>query len=799
MERTRNPLIPSPNLILRVWKEALLLSLMVAAVAWLRWPTLDFKVWNVDEAIHATVARTLLEGGVLYRDAVDQRAPLTYYTVAVLFSLFGENNILAMHWLTVGLIASTALGLFVLGRLWRNAVTGISAALLYAVLSSTLFYPGDAYAFATEWFVAFFVVWSAVVLWLNLAHSAHLGTAGILTGLAFLSKQPALLEIAPPLTVILCWSPVKRGWRIAAFLGGWAVPVIGSVIYFWLHAALRDYIFYAWTYNLKYYGPEISLPDRLHSAWKPFTLLATHPAVLISILAGMVILLVHFFRGRTDFIAAGNRPACLHLLLWAVVSLAASASGGRAFDHYYIQFLPALCLLAAISLGACSVWIGASRRRMLSSVIALTAFAAVVANLLGGIRLARTHQSQPVDPSLRAAEFIRANTLSEERIFVWGFHPDIYLFANRRPASRFVFASFVSGLIPWTNTAPGQDTAYAIVPGAMETLLRELENHRPAFIVDCSAGPNRYWNKYPLQRFPALLDFVEKNYLVAEPNQFVPQGFRLYMIRDSFRRTPKPLAGELTASTPPRPGLQVVPAIGRLPAHAVLLGSSQAGRLQRLELLADDVVVASATFAPAVSMLLDCTLPADTRSHRYSVRATSAGGVATLSLEQVSATNPPQPTHALLQEFCLAATLGSIEPDQLQISFGASAESSGDQRRFLLHAPAMLSYPLPPGASKLSGAYGLRPEAYVDQNPTPTDGAEFHIEYILSSGATITLLHRWLQPRTHEADRGPQTFLLTLPENAGSGQLSFTIGNGPAGSATNDWTYWADLKLENSR
>ena len=32
-------------------------------------------MWNVDETIHATVAEVLLDGGTLYRDAIDQRTP----------------------------------------------------------------------------------------------------------------------------------------------------------------------------------------------------------------------------------------------------------------------------------------------------------------------------------------------------------------------------------------------------------------------------------------------------------------------------------------------------------------------------------------------------------------------------------------------------------------------------------------------------------------------------------------------------------------------------------------------------
>src|SRR5690606_3900740 len=114
-----------------------------------------------------------------------------------------------------------------------------------------------------------------------------------------------------------------------------------------------------------------------------------------------------------------------------------------------------------------------------------------------------------------------------DKIFVWGYNPDIYLYADRSPASRFLYCSFQTGLIPWTNEAPGIDTNYAIVPGSMDTLLRELGKDRPVFVVDCSAGPHRRFSKYPLKDFPALEEFLKTNYVELDPATFVLRGFRV--------------------------------------------------------------------------------------------------------------------------------------------------------------------------------------------------------------------------------------------------------------------------------
>ncbi len=138
--------------------------LVLAGVLWLRWATFDGHLWNVDEAIHAAAARTILDGGMLYHDAIDQRTPLTYYVVAGVFALAGENNMWAVRCFVAGVVAATAFLLYLAGRRLGSGAAGLIAAVLYATLSSTLLFQGDAYAANTEWFVALFSSAGAVAL-----------------------------------------------------------------------------------------------------------------------------------------------------------------------------------------------------------------------------------------------------------------------------------------------------------------------------------------------------------------------------------------------------------------------------------------------------------------------------------------------------------------------------------------------------------------------------------------------------------------------------------------------------------
>ena len=529
---------PTPKFSRRPVTLVLLAISLVMVVLWLRWPTLGFSLWNVDEAIHAAVARTLLDGGVLYRDAIDQRTPLSYYAVAAVFAGFGENNLWAVRCALAVLIAATAFLLFLAGRALRGPVAGAGAAALYALLSSSVLFQGDANAVNTEWFVAFFSTAAAVVFLAGGLPAAprRLFMAGLLLGCSFLSKQPAMLDLAAPVFALAytAWrdSPSRRSRLIQLLVlaAGWLAPVLLTLGYFAMQGALRDAVFYTWTYNLDYYGPEIPLSGRLGSLTVPFRLIgATQPWLLVLWTAGAMRVLHRLLQRHPTPQETATNPGLVFLAAWSLAALAGAASGGRGFDHYSIQFLAPFCLGGGLALSRLVIWAW-SRATRWPGRAAAAILLAVAAYDACSAALSARRRTLPEDSSQRVSAYIRSHTSPADRIFVWGYHPDIYLYSDRRPASRYLYASFITGLIPWTNTAPDRDTAYAIVPGAMENLLHDLAARPPVFIVDCSAGPNRHWQKYPLKKFPALNDFIHRRYRVVEAGQFVPQGFRLFRL-----------------------------------------------------------------------------------------------------------------------------------------------------------------------------------------------------------------------------------------------------------------------------
>jgi len=524
------------------WSVLAVAVALVATALWLRWPTFAHSLWNVDEAIHAAAARVLLDGGVLYRDAIDQRTPLTYHAIAIVFALFGENNLWAARCVVALMIAVTGFLLFLVARRQDRVVAGGIAGLLYVVLGSAALFQGDANAINTEWFVAFFTT-AAAVLILSGQRQAGVIRAlfcGALLGCAFLSKQPALLEIAAPLVMLGYLGWIERlgaRWtlaRLAAVAAGWLVIVAIAVLPLIWHGAWADAVFYTWTYNLEYYGAETTLANRLAALVQPFQLVAMVSPLLIVLWIGAALITAIRLAQRAPTAAEreGN-PFLAYLAVWSAVSLLGAASGGRDFQHYIIQFLPAFSLGAGLALVSIARW--AARAGTLKGLRVITAglLLGIMIWQVGRAGITSRTRILPDDPSVRIADYIRENSMPNERIFVWGYHPDIYYFSDRKPASRFLYASFLTGLIPWINVEPGRDTSNTIVPGAMDALLADLEKNQPTFIVDCSAGPNRHWQKYPPDNFPRFHAYLKTHYQQVSSERFVPMGFRLYQRHSS--------------------------------------------------------------------------------------------------------------------------------------------------------------------------------------------------------------------------------------------------------------------------
>ncbi len=217
-------------------------------------------------------------------------------------------------------------------------------------------------------------------------------------------------------------------------------------------------------------------------------------------------------------------PSAALGVLWLATSAVAVTAGGRFFGHYFHLVLAPLCLLAGP--GFCRLWTaGWSRRGPLLAACALPALGFFVLATAGRSLAARLDEAEPRYDEVAAR--ITALTAADERIFVWGNSPQLYVLARRPMGARFSFCNYMTGESPGTPTETGARNADANqLPAAWDMLFDDLERRRPALFVDAAAAGWDGYDKFPLARYPRLRVYVDRHYRAVE----VHAGVVLYRL-----------------------------------------------------------------------------------------------------------------------------------------------------------------------------------------------------------------------------------------------------------------------------
>jgi hypothetical protein len=105
------------------------------------------------------------------------------------------------------------------------------------------------------------------------------------------------------------------------------------------------------------------------------------------------------------------------------------------------------------------------------------------------------------------SKYVSAITRPEDRVFVWGFSPWIYQFSHRRPAGRYVFETYVTGMVPWFWEKLSIERA-RIVPGSVEALLSDLDREQPAVVVDAGS----IMLARPMRTYAPFADWLHAHY-----------------------------------------------------------------------------------------------------------------------------------------------------------------------------------------------------------------------------------------------------------------------------------------------
>lgn len=404
------------------------LVFVVTGVILLRIPTLFEPYWYGDEGIYLTIGQALNRGVDLYSQIHDNKPPLLYWLAMTAGGNLFWFKFILMIWGVLNIIVFSWLSERVFGN---NKKKIIAATILFALLTTVPIVEGN--IANAEIFFLLPLMGSMIILWKKDPKKMQVVTAGLLIGIASLFKVPAIIEFAIwPLVWI--GNREKKWFKNTLLLGvGAGIPLVVSGIYFWFSGSLKEYFTAAWLQNIPYL-----------STWKT----AGNSTGIYSVKGRLIVIAMIWSVILGGFKKIGRSGSILGL--WFFTALFAALLSGRPYPHYLLQVVPAFCLLIP---GL--VW--GKRRERLGVLLTILILAMAVkifnfysystykyyANFIQwvtgrkDIRLYRNNFDANVNAIYDVAEIIKSETLSDDKIFIWGDIPMVYALANRQPLGKY--------------------------------------------------------------------------------------------------------------------------------------------------------------------------------------------------------------------------------------------------------------------------------------------------------------------------------------------------------------------------
>ncbi len=437
---------------------------LLVIIAFLVLQILSFG-YGRDQGIYALVARTVLEGGMPYRDVFDFKPPGIYLVYALARVLFG-NALWGIRALETASLLFTIWCLTRLARRWfENQLIGLLAGAMAALVHAQLdfWHSGQ-----PETFGAMLTVAALVVAAHDKARPSHYLAAGILFGLAGLLKPP----LAGGGAVLAFWA----AWRQLRAEGGWSalrrvwVKALGPIGWVLLGGIAPFGLCLAW------FGAKGAL-GALHQTFFVFTPHYTALAWADRTLLGMLysafcewlfnfcsLLSIGLLIGLASWRKCYLRPGVGLMASIIAMQLLGIALQGKFFPYHFAACWPLTAMLAALGWWEAWRWaLGRGRKTMVS----LAVFMALVTSLRTATKdvheswwrrtarrvrvyLTGAQDQQALDGLASVADVsakgnrevaaeLRRRVPVGGVIYIWGFEPVIYDMADRRIASKYIY------------------------------------------------------------------------------------------------------------------------------------------------------------------------------------------------------------------------------------------------------------------------------------------------------------------------------------------------------------------------
>ena len=464
-------------------------AIVAAVVVLAHIPSFVHRLLDGDEAIYASIAALMNTGRALYADGgVDNKPPGIFWVYAATFHVAGPYEMTAIHAVGLLAMAATCVILFMIGRALAGVRAGLLSALIYGVLTGA----GNPRLLASNTELFMMLPLSASVL--LMLRRRWLLSGALLAAAGGFKQVAAINLLLVPVAAILLEPAGRRLRASGTFAGGLTAGLLAGALLLALTGSLAG--FWNWTVG--------SLYSYASTNWTPEMLwLRSRDSIapfVGSMVAVWVAAIAHAWRWKR------LPPAEQLVAAWLVVSMLGSLAGGHLSWHYFIQVMGPLALLAAFAIDKA---LSTSKKRL----VAGAAILGLSAPLVGWVAFdlvadPLTYDFRaPVPQHQAVAGYIRDHTRADDRVFVWGDWPALYVESDRLMASRF--PGFLRGFARGSGLPPNNwDTTAEVWP----ELQADLKRNPPALIVDIAPADWSDFSLYPMSNYAALADFITGGY-----------------------------------------------------------------------------------------------------------------------------------------------------------------------------------------------------------------------------------------------------------------------------------------------
>jgi len=428
-----------------------------------------------DEGGFAYLAQQMLQGIPPFASGYTMKLPGIHAAYALAIALFGESAT-GVHLGLLGISVLNTAGVFLLARRFIPREAAAVSAGIYALLAVSQDVLG-VFAHATHYVTAFAL--AGIVLYFRWAEQNRLPAlfmSGLCLGIAITMKQNGIFFAV--LVICLLGAALYRQKAagqhtvrvLGAWLGGLLLPYGLILLAMATTGNLSSFWFWTTSYTLEY-AQDTPLADSVRLL-KQGMQQVTRTTLPLWLLAAAGI---------------GFRPAGLHdhrrwfPLVFLLVSALAIIPGGLFYQHYFVLVLPALALHGGMALvrlqQAGSRWFPVGAGALALGAVLLAGSVTVH----GGKAYLFTLPPRNVsilaygatlfaDASHAIAGYIQQNSTSADTVAVLGSEPQIYFYAQRRAATRFIH------MYSLTDGNP-----YAL--SMWNSMLDEVQATMPKFIV----------------------------------------------------------------------------------------------------------------------------------------------------------------------------------------------------------------------------------------------------------------------------------------------------------------------------